>query len=130
MIQHSVTLPKKLPLVIVSDGVLLPGSTIRIPVSTVKNINLVRSRLTTGNRLRNTIIGIVTKEIRKESQLGSLHEIGTAALVVQVTGTNWPRPSYTLLVMEYVDLNCYPSSKNIPLPCGLGQLCRLIITKV
>ena len=30
--------------------------------------------------------------------MSSLHSIGTAAVVVQVTGTNWPRPSYTLLV--------------------------------
>ena len=30
--------------------------------------------------------------------MNTLHEIGTAGLVVQVTGTNWPRPSYTLLV--------------------------------
>ncbi|KAJ8302523.1 hypothetical protein KUTeg_018919 [Tegillarca granosa] len=37
--------------------------------------------------------------IRKlEENLTSLHSIGTAAVVVQVTGTNWPRPAYTLLV--------------------------------
>ena len=27
-----------------------------------------------------------------------LHAMGTAAVVVQVTGTNWPKPLYTLLV--------------------------------
>ena len=27
-----------------------------------------------------------------------MHSIGCAGIVVQVTGTNWPRPSYTLLV--------------------------------
>ena len=27
----------------------------------------------------------------------ALHSIGTAAVVVQVTGTNWPKPAYTLL---------------------------------
>ena len=27
----------------------------------------------------------------------NVHSIGTAAIVVQVTGTNWPRPQYTLL---------------------------------
>jgi len=26
-----------------------------------------------------------------------LHSVGTAAVVVQVTGTNWPKPAYTLL---------------------------------
>lgn len=34
----------------------------------------------------------------QEEDLTSLHSIGTAAVVVQVTGTNWPRPAYTLLV--------------------------------
>ena len=28
----------------------------------------------------------------------TLHPIGTAAVAVQVTGTNWPEPAYTLLV--------------------------------
>ncbi|XP_071520012.1 lon protease homolog 2, peroxisomal-like [Panulirus ornatus] len=93
-----ITIPKKLPLLIVADGVLLPGSTIRIPVSTVKNINLVRSRLTSGSRLASTVIGIVTKEPDREGVQNALHEIGTAGVVIQVTGTNWPRPSYTLLV--------------------------------
>ena len=27
-----------------------------------------------------------------------LHAMGTASVVVQVTGTNWPKPLYTLLV--------------------------------
>ena len=27
-----------------------------------------------------------------------LHAFGTASVVVQVTGTNWPKPLYTLLV--------------------------------
>ena len=27
-----------------------------------------------------------------------MHAMGTGAVVVQVTGTNWPKPLYTLLV--------------------------------
>jgi len=27
----------------------------------------------------------------------ALHSVGTAAIMVQVTGTNWPKPAYTLL---------------------------------
>jgi len=27
----------------------------------------------------------------------NVHQIGTAAIVVQITGTNWPQPHYTLL---------------------------------
>ncbi|KAG0723377.1 Lon protease 2, peroxisomal [Chionoecetes opilio] len=34
----------------------------------------------------------------QEGRGNSLHEIGTAGVVVQVTGTSWPRPVYTLLV--------------------------------
>lgn len=36
--------------------------------------------------------------IFQEGIQNALHEIGTAGVVIQVTGTNWPRPSYTLLV--------------------------------
>ncbi|XP_076057904.1 lon protease homolog 2, peroxisomal-like [Oratosquilla oratoria] len=97
MAPSAITIPRKLPLLIVSDGVLLPGSSIRIPVSTSKNINLVRSRIATGNQLSNTVIGVVTKEEREGNVYG-LHPIGTAGMVVQVTVTNWPRPVYTLLV--------------------------------
>ena len=36
--------------------------------------------------------------LRKQNEeLTSIHPIGTAAVVVQVTGTNWPQPAYTLL---------------------------------
>ncbi|XP_068211429.1 lon protease homolog 2, peroxisomal-like [Palaemon carinicauda] len=118
MVPHNVTLPKNLPLVIVSDGVLLPGSTIRLPVSSVKNINLVRSRLTSGNSLRNTIIGIVTKETSKDSHGGSLHDIGTAGLVVQVTGTNWPRPSYSLLITGLCRFKLLSIVQEHPYPVG------------
>ncbi|KAK7081012.1 Lon protease-like protein 2, partial [Halocaridina rubra] len=114
----TVILPKKLPLLIVSDGVLLPGSTIRIPISTVRNINLVRSRLTSGNQLRNTVIGIVTKEPDKEKNVNVLHEIGTAGLVVQVTGTNWPRPSYTLLVTGICRFKLVSIIQEHPYPVG------------
>lgn len=36
--------------------------------------------------------------VQKDEDLSSIHPIGTAAVVVQITGTNWPRPAYTLLV--------------------------------
>ena len=38
----------------------------------------------------------ITCYIQDEETL--LHAVGTAAVVVQVTGTNWPKPLYTLLV--------------------------------
>lgn len=93
-----ITIPTKLPLFVVSNGVLFPGATIRIPVTSVGNINLVRSRITSDSRLSSTVIGIVTKEPNKDGKGNTLHEIGTAGVVVQVTGTSWPRPVYTLLV--------------------------------
>ena len=35
--------------------------------------------------------------IVQTDDMGTVHHIGTAAVVVQVTGTNWPRPAFTLL---------------------------------
>lgn len=34
----------------------------------------------------------------QDDDFTAMHPIGTAAVVVQVTGTNWPQPAFTLLV--------------------------------
>lgn len=36
--------------------------------------------------------------ILQAEDITGLHPVGTAAVVVQVTGTNWPKPAFTLLV--------------------------------
>lgn len=75
----------------------------RIPVRNMRNMNMVKSHLLSRNTLSSTIIGVIPREPAEDSEikgedLAPLHSIGTAAVVVQVTGTNWPKPSYTLLV--------------------------------
>ncbi|CAL1532329.1 unnamed protein product [Lymnaea stagnalis] len=97
----SITIPRRIPLLLITDNVLLPGSSMRIPVRSLKNMNMVKSRLLGRNSLSSTIIGVVPKingSDDVDEDLSSLHSIGTAAVVVQITGTNWPRPAYTLLV--------------------------------
>ncbi|XP_033117283.1 lon protease homolog 2, peroxisomal-like [Anneissia japonica] len=95
----NISIPHRLPLLVVSGGILLPGASMRIPVNTPRNMNMVKSRILRHNTLSSTIIGVVPKdpELMKDD-LSSLHPIGTAAVVVQVTGTNWPKPAYSLLV--------------------------------
>jgi len=64
-------------------------------------MNMVKSHLLSRSTLSSAIIGVVPKEVgsdSKEEDKTSMHEVGTAGIVVQVTGTNWPRPAYTLLV--------------------------------
>ena len=67
-------------------------------------MNMVKSHLLSRSTLSSAIIGVVPKEevgTGKESvdeDKTSMHQVGTAGIVVQVTGTNWPRPAYTLLV--------------------------------
>ncbi|XP_025076509.1 lon protease homolog 2, peroxisomal-like isoform X2 [Pomacea canaliculata] len=97
----SITIPKRLPLLVVADNVLLPGSSMRIPVRSLKNMNMVKSRLLGRNTLSSTVIGVIPKDPaqdRLDDDMTNMHSIGTAAVVVQITGTNWPRPAYTLLV--------------------------------
>ncbi|BFZ13298.1 hypothetical protein BsWGS_16337 [Bradybaena similaris] len=97
----SITIPRRIPLLLITDNVLLPGSSMRIPVRSLKNMNMVKSRLLGRNTLSSTIIGVIPKNNGSDDgdeDLSSLHPIGTAAVVVQITGTNWPRPAYTLLV--------------------------------
>ncbi|KAK7160288.1 hypothetical protein R3I93_008054 [Phoxinus phoxinus] len=96
-----IQIPSRLPLLCTHDGVLLPGSTMRISVDTARNMQLVKSRLLKGTSLKSTIIGIVpnTRDPEHDSdELPSLHSIGTAGLAVQVVGSNWPKPHYTLLI--------------------------------
>ncbi len=45
----------------------------------------------------NVLSLIALKSVQGEDYK-DIHSIGTAAVVVQVTGTNWPQPAYTLLV--------------------------------
>lgn len=100
MATSTIKLPKRLPLLII-DGVLFPGASIRIPVTSYRNMNMVKSHLLSRSTLASAIIGVVPKEIDTttgEEDLTCMHTVGTAGIVVQVTGTNWPRPSYTLLV--------------------------------
>lgn len=95
----NVDIPRRLPLLVVSNGILLPGSSLRIPVKSMKNINMVKSRLLGKSTLGSTIIGVIPQEPGEEDDdFTAMHPIGTAAVVVQVTGTNWPQPAFTLLV--------------------------------
>ncbi|XP_067651639.1 lon protease homolog 2, peroxisomal-like [Haliotis asinina] len=97
----SIAIPRRVPLLLVAENVLLPGSSMRIPVRNIRNMNMVKSRLLGRNTLSSTVIGVIPKDPAKDDEddeLTALHSIGTAAVVVQITGTNWPRPAYTLLV--------------------------------
>uniref|UniRef100_A0A671S6K1 Lon protease homolog 2, peroxisomal n=1 Tax=Sinocyclocheilus anshuiensis TaxID=1608454 RepID=A0A671S6K1_9TELE len=96
-----IQIPSRLPLLCTDDGVLLPGSTMRISVDTARNMQLVKSRLLKGTSLKSTIIGVIpnTRDpVHDSDELPSLHSIGTAGLAVQVVGSNWPKPHYTLLI--------------------------------
>ncbi|XP_028851886.1 lon protease homolog 2, peroxisomal [Denticeps clupeoides] len=96
-----VQIPGRLPLLLTHDGVLLPGSTVRVSVDTGRNMQLVKSRLLKGTSLKSTIIGVIpnTRDPEQEAdELPTLHSIGTAGLAVQVVGSNWPKPHYTLLI--------------------------------
>ncbi|XP_076449763.1 lon protease homolog 2, peroxisomal-like [Babylonia areolata] len=97
----TISIPKRIPLLLVADNVLLPGSSMRIPVKSLKNMSMVKGRLMGRNTLSSTVIGVIPKDPNQpheEEDLSNIHTIGTAAVVVQITGTNWPRPAYTLLV--------------------------------
>ncbi|XP_071824605.1 lon protease homolog 2, peroxisomal-like [Apostichopus japonicus] len=92
-------IPRNLPLLIIADGVLLPGSSMRVPVNNPKNMVMVKTHILRYNTLSSTVIGVIPRRAGSEKDdLSEIHDIGTAAVVVQVTGTNWPKPAYTLLV--------------------------------
>uniref|UniRef100_A0A6I8PVT6 Lon protease homolog 2, peroxisomal n=1 Tax=Xenopus tropicalis TaxID=8364 RepID=A0A6I8PVT6_XENTR len=125
----SIQIPRRLPLLLTHEGVLLPGSSMRTSVDTPGNMELVRNRLLRGTSLKSTIIGVVPNTSDPSSdreELPSLHRIGTAALAVQVVGSNWPKPHYTLLVTGLCRFQIIEVRKERPYPVAeVEQLDRL-----
>uniref|UniRef100_A0A8C9XYY0 Lon protease homolog 2, peroxisomal n=1 Tax=Sander lucioperca TaxID=283035 RepID=A0A8C9XYY0_SANLU len=96
-----IQIPSRLPLLLTHEGVLLPGSTVRFSVDSPRNMHLVSQRLLKGTSLKSTIIGVIpnTRDPENDTDdLPTLHKIGTAGIAVQVVGSNWPKPHYTLLI--------------------------------
>lgn len=91
-------------------------------------MNMVKSRLLSRSTLSSTIIGVVpTQRLDEEGEdLSALHSIGTAAVVVQVTGTNWPKPAYTLLVTGLCRFKLQELLQETPFPVAtVTQLDKL-----
>uniref|UniRef100_A0A4W6DFI8 Lon protease homolog n=1 Tax=Lates calcarifer TaxID=8187 RepID=A0A4W6DFI8_LATCA len=96
-----IQIPSRLPLLLTHEGVLLPGSTVRFSIDSPRNMHLVSQRLLRGTSLKSTIIGVIpnTRDPEHDTDdLPTLHKIGTAGIAVQVVGSNWPKPHYTLLI--------------------------------
>ncbi|KAM5297261.1 lon protease homolog 2, peroxisomal [Glossophaga mutica] len=124
-----IQIPSRLPLLLTHEGVLLPGSTMRTSVDSARNLQLVRSRLLKGTSLQSTILGVIpnTPDPASDAQdLPPLHRIGTAALAVQVVGSNWPKPHYTLLITGLCRFQIVQVLKEKPFPVAeVEQLDRL-----
>lgn len=74
----STRLSRRLPLLIV-DGILFPGASIRIPVTSFRNMNMVKSHLLSRSTLNSAVIGVVFKNSEsKDDDKTCMHEIGTA----------------------------------------------------
>ncbi|XP_047568312.1 lon protease homolog 2, peroxisomal [Lutra lutra] len=124
-----IQIPRRLPLLLTNEGVLLPGSTMRTSVDSARNLQLVRGRLLKGTSLQSTILGVIpnTPDPASDAQdLPPLHRIGTAALAVQVVGSNWPKPHYTLLITGLCRFQIVQVLKEKPYPVAeVEQLDRL-----
>ncbi|OQR66510.1 lon protease2 [Tropilaelaps mercedesae] len=64
---------------------------------------MIKNHLLNQHTIGGAFVGVVPREHPKREsgqsgQSGVLHHVGTAGMVVQVTGSSWPRSTYTLLV--------------------------------
>ncbi|KAF7244569.1 hypothetical protein EYD10_09055 [Varanus komodoensis] len=125
----AIQIPSRLPLLLTPEAVLLPGSTMRASVDSPRNMQLVRTRLLKGTSLKSTILGVIPDTGDPASDLEPLpplHRIGTAALAVQVVGSNWPKPHYTLLITGLCRFQILQLVKEKPYPVAdVEQLDRL-----
>uniref|UniRef100_A0A8C8CY53 Lon protease homolog 2, peroxisomal n=1 Tax=Oncorhynchus tshawytscha TaxID=74940 RepID=A0A8C8CY53_ONCTS len=129
LLSGGIQIPSRLPLLLTHEGVLLPGSTMRISVETARNMHLVKNRLLKGTSLKSTIIGVIpnTRDPEYDTEdLPTLHSIGTAGLAVQVVGSNWPKPHYTLLITGLCRFRVAQLLKEGPFPVAeVEQLDKL-----
>ncbi|XP_078256545.1 lon protease homolog 2, peroxisomal [Rhinoraja longicauda] len=121
MERGAVRLPGRLPLLLLGgEAVLLPGSSLRVGVDSARNLQLVRGRLLQGNSVRSTIIGVVPGGDPgggdPDQQLPRLHRTGTAGIAVQIVGSNWPKPHYTLLITGLCRFNILEVVQEKPFP--------------
>ncbi|XP_032892281.1 lon protease homolog 2, peroxisomal isoform X1 [Amblyraja radiata] len=122
MERGTMRLPERLPLLLLAgEEVLLPGSSLRVGVDSARNLQLVQGRLLRGNSVRSTIIGVVPGPGPSgggdpDQQLPRLHRIGTAGIAVQIVGSNWPKPHYTLLITGLCRFNILEVVKEKPFP--------------
>jgi len=119
-------LPRRIPFLLIPDGVLLPGASMRFTVKTRRNMAMVKSQLLSRSSLSSTIIGILPYEPLgpdelepAEPRMGQIeNRVGCAAAVVQVTGSRWPRPSYSLLVTGLARVTLDRVVQESPFPVG------------
>ncbi|XP_067090543.1 lon protease homolog 2, peroxisomal [Osmerus mordax] len=126
---NGIQIPTRLPLLLTHEGVLLPGSTMRISVDTPRNMQLVKSRLLKGTSLKSTIIGVIpnTRDPENDTEnLPSLHSIGVAGMAVQVVGSNWPKPHYTLLITGVCRFRLVGLLKEHPFPVAEVEQLELL----
>uniref|UniRef100_A0A914W2L4 Lon protease homolog n=1 Tax=Plectus sambesii TaxID=2011161 RepID=A0A914W2L4_9BILA len=108
----SVQVPKKLPILMVTDGVVFPAATMRIPIRSKQNILMLEQRILSATSLHGSIVVIAYRDATADKSSSAddsqveadgrvpkaVHTIATAAIVTQVMGSNWPQPSYTVQV--------------------------------
>merc|ERR1711962_460414 len=119
-------LPRRLPFLLIPDGVLLPGASMRFTVKGRRNMAMVKSQLLSRSSLSSTVIGILPYEPLgpdelepAEPRMGQIeNRVGCAAAVVQVTGSRWPRPAYSLLVTGLARVALDRVVQESPFPVG------------
>ncbi|XP_018904849.1 lon protease homolog 2, peroxisomal isoform X2 [Bemisia tabaci] len=92
--------PRKIPLIITTSDVLLPGVTVKIPITESRNVNMVRSQLLGSNSSPNPIIGIVPKQAEDSSEAVTIDKdtVGVIGQVFHISRTSWPKPTFMVLV--------------------------------
>uniref|UniRef100_A0A452TLX0 Lon protease homolog 2, peroxisomal n=1 Tax=Ursus maritimus TaxID=29073 RepID=A0A452TLX0_URSMA len=111
-----IQIPRRLPLLLTNEGVLLPGSTITV---TTSHMRFVQTDILEQ-------VSVLPHCTFVTLMFCVFFRIGTAALAVQVVGSNWPKPHYTLLITGLCRFQIVQVLKEKPYPVAeVEQLDRL-----
>nr|CAB3263469.1 lon protease homolog 2, peroxisomal-like [Phallusia mammillata] len=104
-------IPSRIPILFTDDIIVMPGSSSVIKVDRSRDLNLVKYVIAHTTSLRSCIIGTIPRTLPMEKPK---HPIGTAVIIMQISGMDEPPSKYMLLVHGLCRISVERITQNTP----------------